>query len=133
MPALSPSVTQLLSKEAENGFSCAECGRSFENPLQVTNRSLKPEESYPACPFCFTRSETLNEALERGPSHLPNKPDLSSKETEKVPESMQDEDSEKEIPKDCPQFYGYLKTRPKGESFSDTCLTCRKMLECLMK
>jgi hypothetical protein len=34
---------------------------------------------------------------------------------------------------DCQHFLGYLKKRPKGKSVPDECLTCNKMIECMLR
>jgi hypothetical protein len=34
---------------------------------------------------------------------------------------------------ECNHFFGYLKTRPKDVSIPDECLTCNKMIDCLVR
>ncbi|UCD96154.1 MAG: hypothetical protein JSV35_06575 [Candidatus Bathyarchaeota archaeon] len=84
-------------------------------------------------------NETVEEPIKKS-SPLPKMPDFSSltkpepgQEPELEMDSVKETESDQEAPEECPQFFGYLKTRPRSESFPDTCLTCRKMLECLMK
>jgi hypothetical protein len=66
---------------------------------------------------------------------MPDFSGITKPEPESEPEmdSVMETESDQEAPKECPQFFGYLKSRPRSETFPDTCLTCRKMLECLMK
>ena len=43
-------------------------------------------------------------------------------------------DSQKPIPKaeGCPHYFGYLAQRPKSEVTPDECMTCKKLVECML-
>ncbi len=98
----------------------------IETPIKLTNLSAAPMQTYNACPFCFSKvSET--EALEE-----PNNLNVStSEEVSPVRARVQ---KTAEIPEhiNCPHYFGYLKKRPRNASIPDTCLTCQKMIQCLL-
>jgi len=95
-------------------FVCNECGGAFEKPVLATVSSSGRVQKYYACPHCMTR---INE--ERKDAAIPK------------------DDVKKPLPKfensvECKHFLGYLKGRQKDAPFPDECLTCDKMIECLV-
>jgi DNA-directed RNA polymerase subunit RPC12/RpoP len=112
------------AKKENNCISCEACGREFETPIHLTNLSSPSQQSYNACPFCFTRLEK-DEVLEES-----NNPKVStSKNTSVV--SKKDE-KEPNQATGCPHYLGYLKKRPKNTPIPETCLTCEKMIKCVL-
>ena len=97
---------------------CPACGAAFEKGIELTNLSLAPRQTYLACPFCFSR--------------LKNEPDKEvisptfSEEPLKSPQNVE------EVPSKCPHHFGYLKERPKNAPIPDECLTCKKMVQCII-
>jgi hypothetical protein len=115
-------------KGKNNGYSCEACGRVFENPIRLTNLSALPMETYNACPFCFSKLDEVEgpdevNRLETSVSISPNNPTLPEENSEKAkpPPGVE-----------CPHYFGYLKKRPKNTPFPDRCLTCEKMMDCLL-
>jgi hypothetical protein len=108
----------------ENGCSCEACGRAYEAPIQLTNLSASPAEVYNACPFCFSRQEEIEkESEESKPSSLKdfNTTSREAQEDLKSPEQLM-----------CSHYLGYLKKRPKNAPIPESCLTCPKMIQCLL-
>jgi hypothetical protein len=107
-----------------NGYSCETCGRAFETPIQLTNLSASPSEIYNACPFCFSKQ---NEALEETV-------DLNTPALKESNESSEESNEDQKSPEqfDCPHYVGYLKKRPKNSPIPEDCLTCEKMIQCLL-
>lgn len=104
-----------------NGFGCpcGHCGRVFSEPVWLTDLSCKPRgETYYACPFCFSRLET--DAILGDSEHSKGKvgEKVSGKQKVTVPE--------------CPHEFGYLRSRSKGSGIPDECLTCPKILQCMV-
>lgn len=112
------------------------CGKSFASPLRLTDLSHKPRsETYNACPYCFSRMdeydhECTNELRlpkkneydeETDDDHKRNVKSTVQKETEKQTGSVQ-----------CPYQMGYLRSRSKDKAVPDTCLTCPKILQCMI-
>jgi len=107
--------------ENENsGVCCEACGRVFENPIQLTNLSAMPMQTYNACPFCFSRLELENLGVP------------ASKDGGSILEKSQ-KNMESDLQPECPHYLGYLRKRPKNTSIPDTCLTCKKMIQCLLQ
>ncbi|MBX5326431.1 MAG: hypothetical protein ACQXXH_00780 [Candidatus Bathyarchaeia archaeon] len=114
-----------------------DCGRSFDRPLKLTVLCSDPVETYFACPFCMSRVD-LEEPKPRLPKLekpvLPVEEDVEDvkedvkplKRVEGVPEVSVDKQDV------CLHEFGYLKSRPKGKPIPDECLTCPKMIQCLM-
>jgi len=109
-------VFQLLKSVAD---SCGRCGRVVSTPVRLTDFSRRPvEETYYACPFCFSRLdvEDVTDHFER--VHTPDK-----RSSEKLGV----------IVSKCSHEFGYLRNRPKDSSIPDECLTCPRILQCMVK
>jgi len=105
----------------QTGFRCDECNRTFPKPILATVSSPGSVQKYYACPHCFSKvggvkyseSEETRETL------------IAKKNIKKV--MTENKDNVK-----CEHFLGYLKKRPKDMPIPDDCLTCDKMIECLL-
>jgi DNA-directed RNA polymerase subunit RPC12/RpoP len=115
--------------------SCVYCGRSVSAPVKLTDLSRKPsEETYYACPFCFSRLdvEDVSEHLERSHGHHmtlpPSSVDVFGSRSEKS-------SGKRAGPAvtNCSYGFGYLHSRPKDAGIPDDCLTCPKILQCMAK
>ena len=109
------------------------CGKSFDSPVRLTDLSHRPRsETYYACPYCFSK---MDEA-EHDVSHELKLMKSSSYGIEAGDSSRRDtvrKENEKEnMAIDCPHHMGYLKKRSKDESVPDSCLTCPKILQCMV-
>ena len=133
------------------------CHREIEKPILLNNLSMTPAEQYHACPHCLIKLETDTEkevdVIEESAPSPPMHPSLRkvvdaistvpeeeregvegeeeapvkpSKEEEKGPDR-------EESPKGCPHQFGYLAHRPKDASIPQECLTCPKIVECMLK
>lgn len=119
-------MSKLLSINAEDlkmGSSCEACGRIFLNSIQLTNHSETPMETYNACPFCFAKQQDLR--LEQSEVKI-----STNSESVETPLNTIDDSPPKQT--DCPHQLGYLKARPKNTPVPDDCLTCLKMIQCLL-
>jgi len=103
-------------------FTCsnAECQRSFEKPILLTNLSKASAEQHYVCPHCFTKIEFIPDYLQR---YERKKEELLVEISEK---------REKGYSK-CGGYLGYLSRLPENASIPQECLTCPKNLECAMK
>jgi DNA-directed RNA polymerase subunit RPC12/RpoP len=127
-----------LSNEAiseSKGYVCPSdrCGRFFSEPFQITDLSNKPqEETYYACPFCFSRID-VNE-IPRDTERPDVKPQILSVLSALSSKNQCDEKinnkNEINVP-ECPHQFGYLKKRSKGEAIPDECFTCVNILQCM--
>lgn len=94
-------------------FVCNECGGTSQKPILATVSCNGRVQKFYACPVCMTRiKERKNTTISRE----------DVKKTLVKPENSVE----------CKHFLGYLKKRPKDTQFPDECLTCDKMIECLL-
>lgn len=98
--------------------SCGRCGRTVSVPVRLTDLSRRPfEETYYACPFCFSRLdvENVEEHLEHSHGH-------EKRVGGKVAVAVSN----------CSHDFGYLRSRPKDSAIPDECLTCPRILQCMV-
>lgn len=120
-------MSRLITIQQQNNGNCEACGREFENPIRLTNLSADPMQTYEACPFCFAK---LNEILiNEGQKELP---DVAITKLKPTPKRKQEGDQENDDNIDCSHYLGYLKKRPKNAPIPDSCLTCQKMIKCIL-
>lgn len=118
-----------------DGYTCPSdrCGRVFSEPLRLTDLSNRlREETYYACPFCFSRVDV--DKILRNPERPDVKPHIGPVLSASPSIDLRDEkiDDEKKITvSECPHQFGYLKTRSKGAEIPDKCLTCANILQCM--
>jgi len=89
------------------------CRRTFTTPLKTLNLQQDPAEPYNACPFCLTK--IAEPQIEDN-----NKPGKAQNET-------------REKPTVCQYHLGYLSEREKNQQMPDACMTCKDLLECMLK
>jgi len=94
-------------------FVCNECGGTFQKPVLATVSCDGRVQKYYACPVCMTRIKERKKIT-------------ISRENIKKPLAKPENNVK------CKHFLGYLKKRPKDMPFPDECLTCDKMIECLL-
>ena len=114
--------------ESPHVCSYERCGRAFDAPVWLTDLSRKPQETYYACPYCFSKmgdDDDVIDHLHSGGFALPEK-DSSKKGVR----GGGHRDVEKVA--DCLHSLGYLKSRGKNEGVPDGCLTCPKILQCMV-
>ena len=119
-----------LSEETaleDGGLVCpyVKCGRAVSEPVRLTNLSRGSKvETYYACPYCFSKlnidevSENYDFGVKKGKTVRKDadvKPDKPFKASE------------------CTHHMGYLKNRPPNATIPDECLTCSKILQCMVQ
>ena len=95
-------------------FVCDECGEAFQKPILATVSRSGRVQTYYACPRCMTRTSKERKEIT-----------LLKKDVKKT--SVELENNVK-----CKHSFGYLKKRAKDVPIPDECLTCDKMIECLI-
>ena len=126
---------EVISESDEYTCPSDRCGRVFSEPLRLTDLSSRPrEETYYACPFCF--SQVIVDEILRNPERPDMKPHIGPVLSASPSEDRRDEkidDRKNTTVSECPhQFgFGYLKNRSKGAEIPDKCLTCAKILHCM--
>lgn len=120
-------MSRLVTIQQKNNSNCEACGREFENPIQLTNLSADAIQTYEACPFCFTKLSEIQ--INEGEKELT---DAAVKELRPTPKIKRGGDRKTVDNIDCPHYLGYLRKRPKNSPIPDSCLTCQKMVQCIL-
>ncbi len=108
-----------LEEHVQGDYKCDECGENFQNPLLTTISSDSHSQMYYACPRCLTRVN-LPQAHKSEENAAPTKElGISKPSIEKAA--------------GCQHFFGFLGKRQKDTPIPDDCLTCSKMVECLVR
>jgi len=117
------------------GHTCAnpECRRDFTNPIVVKDLSSKDSPSYQACPFCLTRLvEKVAEVEEKPREKKGTKTKEAVPQHPKVVPAQLEQQPYAGEPK-CPYHFGYLSHRSRKETIPEECMTCEKIVECMLK
>ena len=109
---------------SQPSFRCSECNGIFQKPLVATLSSQGIVQTYDACPHCLSKVALVKHQQKREEKKEVLMP---IEETKNISAPRERENA------DCMHFLGYLKTRSKDMSIPDECLTCDKMIECLMR
>ena len=132
------------------------CHREIQEPILLNNLSKTPAEHYYACPHCLIKldmdAENEKDVIEESAPGLPvhqslektldvisTKPEKEIKGVkgkEEAPVKLSKEEKkgpEAEETKGCSHHFGYLAQRPKDASIPQECLTCPKIVECMLK
>jgi hypothetical protein len=109
-------------EDDEEEFTCGACGQEFEKPLVATNSSGGRVQTYHACPRCLTEvAERVKQKEEKGGAASFSLRD-SGKPSVKLDQNV-----------NCPHSLGFLKRRPKDAAIPEECLTCERMIECMVR
>ena len=95
-------------------FVCNNCAETFHKPIFATVSSSGQVQTYYACPRCMARIK--NELKEITVSNK-----VVKKTSVKLGNNVK-----------CKHSFGYLKKRAKNTPIPDECLTCNKMIECMI-
>lgn len=115
---MSKASTLVRPYEERGNLVCVECGENFLRPVLASIFLGDSLTTYYACPRCLAKVE------EGDPP----------KREEKEGVTGEGKNAECNVPEitECEHFLGYLKKRPKNTPIPDGCLTCDKMIECLL-
>ena len=119
------SISQIIeSDKASSGYLCpnAACRRVFAAPLKATVLQEKSAETFDACPYCLTVI-TPNCAQ-------------STQNVESVEEKAAEEEQVESAPLgnvSCHNHFGYLSERAVKAQIPDECLTCKDIIQCMLK
>ena len=84
------------------------CNRTFDNPILIRDYKLGEIITYSGCPYCFSKIKEIQE--------------LQPEEPEPIQQSTQK----------CPGKFGYLSNRSRGKDIPEECLTCKKLIACML-
>ena len=109
-------------RENQTGFRCTGCNGTFQKPILATVSSRGSVQTYHACPRCLSKISDI----ESDKNEKSKETSISMRNVKKVVATKQEENV------NCKHFLGYLKKRSKDMPIPDECLTCDKMIECLV-
>ena len=127
------------------------CHRKIEEPILLNNLSKTPAEQYYACPHCFIKldadaendenvtqesapSPPVHPSLEKVLDVISAQPKKEEDEKKKKEEpSVKPLEKEEKGPSECPHHFGYLANRPKDVPIPQECLTCPKIVDCMLR
>lgn len=122
------------AKVESQSLTCAnpKCRRVFANPIIVEDLSLNETGPYQACPYCLTElavegiaeAEAEDEELEKGAKTQASER-IEKRELKLTPESLTDHG--------CSHHFGYLSERSKSEGIPEECMTCDRIVQCMLK
>jgi len=103
-------------------FKCRECDETFSQPLVATVSSDGNSRTYYACPRCLSKVSDVK------------KPQSNQKAEQETCDKhgVRSAGRNEEVAK-CRHFLGYLKGRSRDAAIPDECLTCERMVECLIR
>ena len=104
-------------------FIClnASCAKVFAKPLKAVKVGIS-SESYDACPFCLTEIP-----IDAHPIIGPLKEETAHQtDAQKLTESLN-------VTSECKNRFGYLSQKAVKEKIPDECLTCRAIIQCMLK
>jgi hypothetical protein len=127
------------------------CGKEIEESVMLDVLSVDPPKKYEACPYCFSQLEEEKATIKKEKvTEAPKKPEEPKREETKesssrmfsrvkslIPNRNKDEETHEKSAENntktgCPERFGYLANRPDGEPIPQYCLTCTKMVDCML-
>jgi hypothetical protein len=108
------------------------CGKVFTSPLKAENLGSKNAEAYYACPYCLTEI-----TIEKNLADVGEKKELEVKEIRGKKPTVHSVEKEPTQPhpavQGCSQYFGYLSKRSSKEKVPEECMTCEKIVQCMLK
>jgi DNA-directed RNA polymerase subunit RPC12/RpoP len=108
------------AKEHPSSHRCAGCDEEYEKPILATVTSGGRVQTYYACPRCLSKVGAVKQQQEEA-REVSASPEIVRKAAAKSEEGVK-----------CSHFMGYLKKRSKDAAYPEECLTCDKMIECML-
>jgi len=121
MGLLKMSNKKAYFEEDQTDFKCNECSEAFQKPILATISSSNPIQTYYACPHCLAKVSEIKYQENEEKKGMPLLMKVNKKTAAKLEESVK-----------CKHSMGYLKNRAKDEPIPEECLTCSKMIECML-
>jgi DNA-directed RNA polymerase subunit RPC12/RpoP len=111
--------------ESQTGFKCTGCSGTFQKPIVATVSSRGYVTTYYACPRCLSKISDVKQHKDEEDEEEKGTLVALGK-VKKIAVAKHEENVS------CKHFLGYLKKRSKDSAIPDDCLTCDKMIECMV-
>jgi hypothetical protein len=102
-------------------YTCTECRNTFQTPILATVSAYGQTSAYYACPRCIKEVQNVQKTGRK-----------KEERTTIFAEEPLRRTAERAAGVRCGHFLGYLSKRQKNAPFPDECLTCAKMVECML-
>lgn len=123
------SISEIEEKTRKSSvFTCQNisCGKVFTKPIRVLNLQQASQTPYDACPYCLTKIMLIEEEV--------NVTFDEAKETVAEEKVLAEEPVEtREKPSSCSYYLGYLSERSSKDTIPDECMTCKNIVECMLR
>jgi hypothetical protein len=107
------------------------CGRIFPNPIKAKDKQSR-NEAYDACPYCLTEISTETNLVEAEVEKTPEPASMAEEDVETRPQKPGHFEPSSKV-QGCKHQFGYLGNRPKKDSIPEECMTCEKIVQCMLK
>ncbi len=108
------------------------CGKIFAKPLKALNLQADSSGPYDACPYCLTEitrpEESFNHPVDI-PAEVPQ--DIVKEHVEEV--VAEETIVAPQQSSSCGFHLGYLSERDLKSQIPDECMTCKDMIECMLR
>jgi hypothetical protein len=109
-------------------LTCNECKTQFQKPIIATLTCQTGTQKYYACPHCLAEIPYIDQP--KSPKHQQTKPEETPKSNPSTVTTTTT--TEQNTQTTCTHAIGYLRTRPKNTPIPEECLTCDKMVDCML-
>lgn len=108
-------------RKDQTDFKCNECREAFQKPILATISSSNPIQTYYACPHCLAKVSEIKDKKDKEKKSISLSMEVDKKTATELEENVK-----------CKHSMGYLKRREKNKPIPEECLTCSKMIECML-
>jgi hypothetical protein len=109
------------SETHRRGFTCEECGENFQKPILARVSASGQTQTYYACPRCIKEVQHVERTARRSEQKTATPAEPARRRMESASSVR------------CGHFFGYLNKHKKDMPYPDECLTCDKMVECMLR
>ena len=113
--------------------SNSECEMVFANPIIVQDLTSKNESSYSACPYCLTEIMIEEDSEVEEEKRTVKKKRTIIEKAEAQPPKLKPAEQLSLEENECLYHFGYLSQRSRKEEIPEECMTCKKIVECMLK
>ncbi len=127
-----PTIEFESLENEDNVLTCGKCKAQYQKPIIATLTSEAGTQKYFACPRCLSEVPGVRQT-----EHRTSEEPRQSKEMRRTnqpipPTETTKPDTQSGAPTMCTHEIGYLKARPKNTPIPEECLTCDKMVDCML-
>jgi hypothetical protein len=117
------------TKMKSQSFACSnpECGRVFADPIIVEDFSSKNES------YCLTEIVIEENSEVKEEKRTLKKKRAKIEETITQPTILKPAEKSSVKENKCPYHFGYLSQRSRKEEIPEECMTCEKIVQCMLK